>query len=71
MDKVESLLAYIEQRAEELSEGELDAFIVTEGLWMKGYIRALMDYNVKTSKETMNSLITLADIVKKVRCSHD
>lgn len=67
----ENLLAYIEQRIEESSTDDESRFIHDEYIWMKGYIQALKDYNIKNDIECTRLKhqlveITQADEIKEI-----
>lgn len=61
----ENLLAYIEQRAEEETSNKSRAeFLYSENIWMRGYIQALKDYNIKSDIECSQLKHQLTEIIK-------
>ena len=60
----ENLLAYIEQRAEEeISNKSRAEFLHSENIWMRGYIQALKDYNIKSGIECFQLEHQLTEII--------
>ena len=64
MDKLESLLAYIEQSADDLGSNARRMFLEVENIWMRGYLMALEDYKVKSVDDIKEARSRLIEIVR-------